>query len=123
MSKKHTPWLDDILFPTKSGKRGERRKQNIKKALRKKEICREVYDHEWYDNLHEYSKNKIHCSCPMCSGMNKTNSKRVNRGGAKTQSKLIGFGTTNHRNGKNWPVSDLRKIESGKTDTENTIIV
>jgi len=29
--------------------------------------------HPWYDNLHEYSKNKIHCSCPLCSA--KTNNK------------------------------------------------
>ena len=27
----------------------------------------------FYKNLHQYSKNKIHCSCPMCS--TKTNNK------------------------------------------------
>lgn len=29
----------------------------------------------WYDNLHQYSKNKIHCSCGMCSRYHKTNNK------------------------------------------------
>ncbi len=38
-------------------------------------------DRYWmlYDNLHQYSKNKIHCSCPMCSA--KTNNKH--RSGAR----------------------------------------
>lgn len=42
-----------------------------RKALRKRRIAREVYYdgdiHPYYSNLHQYSKNKIHCSCPMCS--------------------------------------------------------
>lgn len=42
-----------------------------RKALRKRRIAEEVYyngkEHPYYDNLHQYSKNKIHCSCPMCS--------------------------------------------------------
>lgn len=25
----------------------------------------------FYQNLHQYSKNKIHCSCPMCSAKTK----------------------------------------------------
>ena len=31
----------------------------------------------YYDNLHQYSKNKIHCSCPMCSA--KTTNKRAKK--------------------------------------------
>lgn len=27
----------------------------------------------WYDNLHQYSKNKIHCSCPMCNAKSGVN--------------------------------------------------
>lgn len=46
--------------------RALRRYLNTKKALRKRNICRKVYGHEWYFSLHEYSKNKIHCSCGMC---------------------------------------------------------
>lgn len=26
-----------------------------------------VHTESWYNNLHQYSKNKIHCSCPMCN--------------------------------------------------------
>ena len=70
------------------------------KALRKRRIDHEVYhydrDYGFYDNLHQYSKNKIHCSCPMCS--------------AKTRNK--------GRRKKNWwtpsinyKISDIRKIQ------------
>lgn len=48
------------------------RRMSIKKARRKKRITEEVYqygkDYPWYNNLHQYSKNKIHCSCPLCRG-------------------------------------------------------
>ena len=41
-----------------------------RKALRKRRIAEEVYyggkEHPYYDNLHQYSKNKVHCSCPSC---------------------------------------------------------
>lgn len=79
--------------------RAERRHKNVVKALRKRNITRTCYcagglDWEYYDNLHQYSKNKIHCSCPMCS------SKTNNRGRAK----WYGLGS------KNWKHSDLIKI-------------
>ena len=47
----------------------------ITKAVRKKKIDKDR--HAWsrivgwvpyYDNLHQYSKNKVHCSCRMCRG-------------------------------------------------------
>ena len=102
--------------------RAELRKLNAKKARRKEAIVRKVYnmdplnnedgDH-YYDNLHQFSKNKIHCSCPSCSGMTKTNSKKVNKGGAKPQTRnFSSFGTTNHRHGKNYKPSELRKLEA-----------
>ena len=47
--------------------RALRRHYNVKKALRKRNIARRLYSHEYYDNLHQYSDNKIHCSCCMCS--------------------------------------------------------
>ena len=56
--------------------RAERRHNSWSKARRKRNICRAAYHFEWYDNLHQYSKNKIHCSCPMCAS--KTNRKRKN---------------------------------------------
>ena len=42
--------------------RGLRRKNDYAHALRKQRKSR-----DWYDNLHQYSKNKIHCSCDMCN--------------------------------------------------------
>ena len=44
---------------------------SIRKALRKRRISRYDYyyrveEKDYYDNLHQYSKNKIHCSCPAC---------------------------------------------------------
>lgn len=55
-----------------------------RKALRKKRLSKEVYwsptRWEYYDNLHQFSKNKIHCSCPNCSTKtrNKGSCKRGN---------------------------------------------
>ena len=103
--------------------RGKRRKLNIAKASRKKKISEEVYHIIYYDNLHQYSKNKIHCSCPMCSGTSKTNSKHINKGGINPYNKKLGFGTTNHRNGKNWSISDLKQIERMDVDMSDTYYV
>ena len=50
--------------------RGWRRKKDFSKSKRKKDIDAAVYGGygtHWYNNLHQYSKNKIHCSCGMCS--------------------------------------------------------
>ena len=52
--------------------RALRRHYNVKKAIRKRNIARQIYsnhesDYEYYDNLHQYSDNKIHCSCPLCA--------------------------------------------------------
>ena len=96
--------------------RDKRRKLNIAKALRKKKISEYIFGIPYYDNLHQYSKNKIHCSCPMCSGMSKTNSKHVNKGGVNSLGRNFGFGTTNHRKGKNYSISDLKQIERMDVD-------
>lgn len=48
--------------------RAERRKNDYIKAIRKKNIVEHNYGwSSYYDNLHQYSKNKIHCSCHLCS--------------------------------------------------------
>ena len=50
-----------------------------RKALRKRRIAREIYsycEHDYYDNLHQFSKNKIHCSCPMCSPKTRNKGRR-----------------------------------------------
>lgn len=87
-----------------------------RKALRKRRIARQLYftrygeDKDYYDNLHQFSKNKIHCSCPACS--------------AKTRNKSKGY-----RNRKgfaaaiNYKHSDKKKIEKlNYTDEENSSV-
>ena len=78
---------------------GENRRRSILKALRKRRIDHDIHccyyyrdtekDPEagYYKNLHQYSKNKIHCSCPMCAS--KTNRKRKG----------------------NYKISDIRKLQ------------
>ena len=75
---------------------GYNRKISYKKAIQKKHIS-ENCNGICYNNLHQYSKNKIHCSCPMCS--RKTNNKGKNR---------LKHG--NYSPSKDWKHSDLIKI-------------
>lgn len=68
------------------------------KALRKYHIDKDRAAGRWslwYDNLHQYANNKVHCSCSMCSC--KTN----NRHGR----------SNNWDSSKNWSISDRRKID------------
>ena len=53
----------------------------------------------FYKNLHQYSKNKIHCSCPMCSA------KTRNKGSRRTLH-------ANYSPSINYCISDLRKVQS-----------
>ena len=53
-----------------------------RKALRKRRISKE-YGYwspnsrgEHFDNLHQYSKNKVHCSCPLCSTKTRNKGRR-----------------------------------------------
>ena len=46
--------------------RAWRRHKSLTKAKRKAKISKEVYGLDWCDNLHQYSKNKVHCSCNLC---------------------------------------------------------
>lgn len=73
-------------------KRAWRRYKNYTKAMRKRKIDISSYWYHkttdpftfwldgyrcgFYDNLHQYSKNKIHCSCPMCSAKTRNKGKR-----------------------------------------------
>lgn len=61
----------ESLFSTpKESRKGDRRKIDYKKAKRKARIdlARSCDGLPMYDNLHQYSKNKIHCSCRLCRG-------------------------------------------------------
>lgn len=86
--------------------RAERRHNNVKKAIRKQKLAEQLYNNStwggdsvpWYDNLHQYSKNKIHCSCFYCS------SKTKNKGKRRHLAK-------NYAPSYNPPVRDRRQIE------------
>ena len=71
-------------------------------AIRKRRIAREVYPYdfgwEYYSNLHQFSKKKIHCSCPFCSA--KTRNKGKRKKNAHGFSPAI-----------NYKPSDLKKIQ------------
>lgn len=87
--------------------RGWRRKKDFVKAKRKKNIdlattyynykeinnifCPWQYCTQYglYDNLHQYSKNKIHCSCAYCSS--KTRNKGHKRHLPKNYSPSINY--------------------------------
>ena len=80
--------------------KAEKRHNDWKKAIRKRKIDRERDPrdtHDWYDNLHQYSKNKIHCSCPLCSC--KTRGKTVKKTGGP---------------GENWSLQDTKRLEEMK---------
>lgn len=80
---------------------GKNRYLSRKKALRKRKIDRFHYGcvYPWYDNLHQYSKNKIHCSCPMCSAKTRNKGRRSHNG--------KGFAPS-----INYKISDLRKVQA-----------
>ena len=65
------------------------------KALRKYHIDRDRVHggHLYYDNLHQYADNSIHCSCALCRA--KTNNRGKHSLAPNT----------------NWNISDKRKIE------------
>ena len=80
---------------------GKNRRISILKALRKRRIDQDIYsylnrDHGYYDNLHQYSKNKIHCSCPLCAS--KTSGKTYSR-----FKRIVP--------GADYKISDVRKIQ------------
>lgn len=73
--------------------RANRRYRDYTKAKRKADLAA----HCWhYDNLHELSKGKIHCSCPLCA--------------AKTRKVLLN--STKGRYKKNYSPADKRKEDS-----------
>ena len=85
------------------------RAKSHSKALRAYHIDRDISAGRWpsyYNNLHQFEKNKIFCSCPMCSA--KTNNK--NRKGGR------GWEPS-----KNWSISDQRKLDSMKGQLEDDL--
>lgn len=81
------------------------RENSKRKALRKQRICRDIYHFDWYDNLHQYSKNKVHCSCAMCSS--KTNRKK--HGKIRTTDFI-------KQKGNNYSLADYKRIKAMEYD-------
>lgn len=72
---------------------------SYRKAKSRKAKSENICGWRLYHNLHEYSKNKIHCSCCDCSP--KTNNK-----GDRRHKK------GNYAPSKNWKINDKRKLNS-----------
>lgn len=80
--RKYEKSFDDLDYieskksrrPLMERTRATRRATNKLKAIRKRNISNKYpafKDFPWYNNLHQYSKNKIHCSCPLCASKSK----------------------------------------------------
>ena len=93
------------LRNSKNRNSAEKRHNDYRKALRKQEISKRCYGFDWYRDLHRYSKNKVHCSCPLCRC--KTN----NRTG-----KHVWFPATN------WSMMDRRRLDE-MSDQINEMII
>lgn len=60
----------------KKKSRAYNRRISYLKARRKQRLDHESSAGRWspyYNNLHQYSKNKIHCSCPLCRAKTRFN--------------------------------------------------
>lgn len=89
-------YLEESYPKITSKTRAIRRKNSVHKAKRKQKISQFIPDGlAHYDNLHQYSKNKIHCSCKYCSFNHKKK----------------GY--------VNLPISDMRNIEKMNYDMAN----
>ena len=80
-----------------------------RKALRKRRIARAVYrwsESDYYDNLHQFSKNKIHCSCPVCQRKTRNKGRRDRK---------------NYARSLNYSPADLRRLVSMDQDEMETL--
>ena len=76
----------------------EKRHNDWTKAIRKRRIFREQENSDMYDNLHQYSKNRIFCAR---NRFFKTNNKGKHR-----------YAAGNYAKSKNWSINDQRKLNS-----------
>jgi hypothetical protein len=93
----------------KDRSRAKRRHNDVSKALRKYNISKTHYGFLFLGaELHKYSKNKIHCSCPMCAV--KTNTKMYKSRGpnSRDMSKVM---SCRRYGKKNYKASDIRRID------------
>lgn len=106
-------------FLEKDKSLAKKRHNDVTKAIRKRNIAHSYSLFAftgWYDNLHQYSKNKIHCSCPMCAA--KTNTSILKSKGPVDRDGCRPTGT-NHRYGKkNYCISDKKQIDRLNSDID-----
>jgi hypothetical protein len=71
---------------------------SIRKAKNKRQKSKAVHrGYEWFNNLHQYSKNKFHCSCPYCSMKTRNKGHRRYKAG-------------NYVRAINYKASDIKKM-------------
>lgn len=80
-----------------------------RKGKHKQYICKYAYGWDYYDNSHQYSKGKIHCSCPCCTA--KTNTSKYKSRGMVDPNKRHSMKITGTSH-KNWKHSDAVKNDS-----------
>ena len=93
------------------------RHKSYVKARRKQKLANQIYStyselglgYPYYDNLHQYSKNKIHCSCSVCR------KKTKNKGKAR----LI---SGNYSPSYNPKISEVRKNMAMDYDEYDTLL-
>lgn len=92
--------------------RGNRKKTDYKKAIRKAKIIKNLHNYWEYKSLHELVKGKIYCSCPMCKAKT-NNSINKSKGPVDEKRKFCRLACTNNRYGrKYWKKSDRKKIDN-----------
>lgn len=87
--------------------RAEKRHNDWTKAIRKRRIFREQENSDMYDNLHQYSKNRIFFTR---NRFFKTNNKGKHR-----------YADNNYAKSKNWSINDQRKLNSMNQELEEQI--
>lgn len=103
--------------------RGNRRRQDHEKAVRKQNIAHYVYGDDYeHIVLGKLNKGKVHCSCALCAA--KTNAKHLNRSnGPVCPGHTRRLAVSNSRMGKNWTFTDLKKVVDGNDQLREYALV
>lgn len=64
------------MIKEKPNSRARNRDYMWRKARHKQRLDHKISHWPYYNNLHQYSKNKIHCSCPDCSPKTRNKGRR-----------------------------------------------
>ena len=88
------------MIKEKPNSRARARDYMWRKARRKQRLDHELSwgGYYFYNNLHQYSKNKIHCSCPDCSPKTRNKGHRRYKAG-------------NYSRSLNYKISEFRKYK------------